>query len=72
MPKKKTPKLPKKHTPNQAAHEEAKRRKQQSKRIQQDFDGLGNLINSAETRSKADEDVNQAAARMVREATEGR
>jgi hypothetical protein len=31
MPKKKTPKLPKKHTPNQAAHKEAKRRKQQSK-----------------------------------------
>jgi hypothetical protein len=31
MPKHKTPKLPKKHTPNQAAHEEAKRRKQQSK-----------------------------------------
>jgi hypothetical protein len=31
MPKKKTPKLPKKHTPNQAAHKEEKRRKQQTK-----------------------------------------
>ena len=31
MPKKKAPKLPKKHTPDQAAHEEAKRRKQQNK-----------------------------------------
>jgi hypothetical protein len=31
MPKHKTPKLPKKHTPDQAAHKEAKRLKQQNK-----------------------------------------
>ena len=54
MSKKKAPKprAAKKRTPDQAAHEEAKQRKQQTKRIQQEFDGVGNMMESTESRSK--------------------
>jgi hypothetical protein len=52
VPKRKATRSPKKRTPNQAAHTEAKQRKQQSKRIQQEFDGIGNMMRSTEHEAK--------------------
>ncbi|HJT53157.1 MAG TPA: hypothetical protein VJ848_04860 [Candidatus Angelobacter sp.] len=65
MPKKKTAKLPKKRTPNQAVHKAAKERKQQAQRVRIKYE----MENDRESRSR--EDVNQAAARILRQATEG-
>jgi hypothetical protein len=63
MPKKKAPKLPKKRTPNQAVHKAAKESKRRGQKIRAEYE----LANDRESRSR--EDVNQAAARIVREAT---
>lgn len=64
MPKKKAPKMPKKHTPNQALHKAAKERKRLEQRVRIEYE----MGNDLESRSR--EDVNQAAARILREATE--
>lgn len=71
MAKKKTskPQLPKKRTPQQAANKEAKEHRKQRARTRRDFDGTGQLIESIDTRNEG-EDFSQAAARIVREATE--
>jgi hypothetical protein len=63
MPKKKTikPRLPKKRTPLQEAHREAKERKKQGKRTRQMFSD--NLLEELEERSK--EDFSLADARTV-------
>jgi hypothetical protein len=68
--KKKTPrpKAQKKQTPNRTKHEEEQRSKKERERVKQEFDGVGQLINSIQERNK--EDFSQAAARIVREATE--
>jgi hypothetical protein len=63
-------KLPKKPTPGKIANEETQERERQRKKTLQAFDGIGNMMTSTETRSK--EDVNQAAARTVRELTQGK
>jgi hypothetical protein len=66
------PKITKARTPNRTEHEETQRRKRESKRVHQEFDGIGNMMESTRTRSKADEDFSQAAARIVREATKNK
>lgn len=55
--------MPKKHTPNQAKNKATKERKKQGKK----FMAQHNAVNDLERRSR--EDVNQTAARIVREAT---
>jgi hypothetical protein len=64
MPKKKAPKMPKKHTPNQALHKAAKESKREAQRVKIEYE----MGNDLESRSR--EDVNQAAARIVGLATE--
>jgi hypothetical protein len=49
-----------------------KQRKERKQNTLDTFNGMKRLSDSLEQRSKADEDVNQAAARNVRELTQGK